>query len=123
MKAYVLPADITQPGWIVEWTHQSELLPLMRREIGCDLVDHGRAVHPDGEFTIWVDDTGLTGPDPEYNDRAIGLARGGGWNVAALAGTAFITGGHDAGGNTLGLPGLLLQRLDDAVARAVRGES
>lgn len=119
MKAYVLPADLTQPGRIVEWHNHAELLSLMYAEIGTDCVDHGRAVYPEGEVTIWVDDTGLVGPHPEFNDHAIGIARCGGWNVAALAGTVFITGGCDASGGTLGLPEPLLHRIDTTI-RTVR---
>lgn len=119
-KAYVLPADVNQPGRVVEWARPDDLLPLMYREIGCDLVDHGRVVYPEGEATIWVDDNGLVGLDPDYNDHALGVARGGGWNAAAIAGTVFITGGHDVDGETLGLSDLLLSRIANTI-RTVRG--
>lgn len=120
MKGYVLPTDTTQAGHVIEWGAPGELLPLLYREIGTDCVDHGTVVLPGGELTIWVDDTGLTVPHPDYNDHALGIARGGGWNAVAIAGTVVITGGCDRFGNTLGLSEMLLCRID-ATIRVVRG--
>ena len=119
-RAYVLPADATQPGRMVSWDKPSELLSLMYREIGTDCVDCGPCCETSlGDFVIWVSDDGLLAEQPEYNDHAIGIARGAGWNVPMLAGTAFITGGYTPDGETLGLSEALLQHIDSTV-RCVR---
>lgn len=99
----VVPADQTKPTYVVRWTKEDELLPLLYREIGCELVDSFRIRHPSADLTVWVDDTGLMEDDIAHNDRALGLARGLGYQASDLAGNAVITGPPNPDGDMAGL--------------------
>lgn len=109
MIGLVVPADAAVEPYTVEWEREALLLSLLYREIGCDSVDSFRIRLSFADLTVWVDDTGLLGDAPEYNDRLLLLANMLGYGAEALAGPGFITGPPDPGGDMTGLP-------DDTVA-------
>jgi hypothetical protein len=116
-EAVVIPVDETQPARVVTYQSQRDLLPLLRREIGCDLVDSTPQLPSKfGPFRLWVDDIGLFRTPIEHNDRAIGLCRVAGYDVPDLAGTAVVTGGHTARGDTATIPPQLRNLLLEALA-------
>lgn len=102
--ALVIPADPTVACRLID-VDPEKLLDTLYAEIGTDCVDSGRFPAPfePGYGRIWVSDDGLMVERPEYNDRAIALARHMGWEVPALAGTAVVTGGEDPEGESIGL--------------------
>jgi hypothetical protein len=111
-QAVVIPADVTKPVHVVEYEQQSDLLHLLYREIGCDHVDATPQLSSRfGQFVLWLDDVGLLRRPIEHNDRATALCRATGYDVPDLAGTAVVTGGANAAGDTRTVPPELRDRL------------
>jgi hypothetical protein len=114
-QAMVIPADNATSVRVVQYARQSDLLPLLHREIGCDYVDATPELPSRfGSFVLWLDDVGLLKQPVEHNERAIALCRAVGYDVPDLAGTAVVTGGVGGEGDTRTLPPVLRDWLKDA---------
>lgn len=114
LHALVLPAELTAAHRIVEFTGDADLLPLLHRETGADLVDAATVIP--GQLTMWVGDDSLFDDTLEHNDRAIALCRHLGYQIPDVRGAVVFTGGPDAAAYTRGIGADLLAWLDTALA-------
>ena len=125
-QALVIPADPSLPVRVVEYAQPREATSMIRREIGCQLLDLTPQLPSRfGRFALWVDDNGLYRQPVEHNDRAVALCRAHGYDVSDLARTVVVTG-MDAAGNVRTLPpGLrdwLIEAFDRLRARQAANE-
>lgn len=104
-EALLIPAMVLEPVRAVEYSQPGDLSHLLRREIGCDIVDRTPQLRSRfGPFILWLDDVGLHQHPIRHNDRAIALCRAVGYDVADLAGAAVVTGGAAGSGDIRTIP-------------------
>lgn len=117
---FVIPADPAQPCHAVEWDRDVDLLPLLRREIGCRWVETV-SVEIDGAGTVvvWVDEDGLCTRPYVDNDRFNAFAAKLG-QPRRIVGTVVLTGDADDECDAAGLPAELLAELPAAIEGATR---
>jgi hypothetical protein len=93
VKGAVIPAQMSEPVRMLEWTAEDDLLPLLYREIGCRTVE---AFGLPGNTAVWVDEDGLFVDAPERNFRVEALVASYGLDLSGpVVGTAVLTGGPD----------------------------
>lgn len=103
----LIPAAPHEPHVTIRWPHPAKLLPELYHALGTDNLDYASVTpeRPDwpGGLRLWCRGDSLLQPEPDYNDRAIGLCRAAGYNVEALAGPVVFLGNQRAAEDEVGL--------------------